>query len=91
MWPRDAYVGQRVVAVVTAHDQILDVKVTKGTIYTIGEIAVHFKFHVYFGITELSGFRIHHSLFRPVDESRLDVFREILRHAKDKNLDRANA
>lgn len=82
MWPRDAYVGQHVVALQTVHwrDSVA-FGLEKGKVYTIR--AVHlvemFNNAVYLSLHDDTTIITRADLVRPVDESRLDVFRAALK------------
>lgn len=95
MWPRDAYVGQHVVAIRSLSDPETGERLERGKVYTIREIMVHdfvaTEGVVYFALREIVSNIVRYDAVRPVDESRLDVFREMLKNAHNKNLDRLDA
>lgn len=94
MWPRDAYVGQRVVCIDSdwgpyeATATKLGCKLpTENTVYTIREIVavltdvgIRLEEIVNPKVSEYGRYEpfFNAEQFKPVDESRLDVFRELL-------------
>lgn len=90
MWPRDAYVGQHVVAIESLSDHVAGERLERGKVYTIREITT-VKGVVYFALREIVSNIVRYDAVRPVDESRLDVFRGMLKNAHNKNLDRLDA
>lgn len=93
MWPLNAYVGQRVVGLENLTYNGL-IGLEKGKVYAIRDIKCHPN------RPDVPYFRLgaddvwtRWDLVRPVDETRLDVFRAMLKvkHAKDKVLDREDA
>lgn len=108
MWPRDAYVGQHVVCVDDDWGGYADQAVTMGCrlpekprVYTIRQIAECID-GVGFRLIEIVNPKVARygkeeptfcaSQFKPLDESRLDVFRRMLKDApKSKNVVREDA
>jgi hypothetical protein len=91
MWPRDAYVGQRVVALKTSQSVNSKEQLTKDVVYTILDITIHYGY-VYIGLVEIPGHTVHSDLLRPVDETKLDVFRSMLKNVPNgKNVEREHA
>lgn len=103
MWPRDAYVGQRVVCIADGWPQAYRVigliLPRKGTVYTVRHVEVY-DGCVGVHLSEIKNrprpsdgretlFDAH--AFKPVDESRLDVFRSMLKNAGNKNVVREDA
>jgi hypothetical protein len=98
-WPRDAYVGQRVVAILPTESKALttgEVSVKVGVVYTISGIILNatgddIGFHLkeiqmppvmVLGMgTVMRAFSYRH--FRPIDETKIDVFRKLLTPVKE--------
>lgn len=93
-WPRDAYVGQRIVAILPSDSNALttgEVSVKVGVVYTISgiitnitgdDIGFHLK-EIQMPSVKVLGmgsvpraFSYRH--FRPIDETKIDVFRKLL-------------
>lgn len=92
MWPRDAYVGQHVVAIIDAEDSVTGARLSKGTVYTVHDVAIYRESHVYIGLSELPDYYAHHSILKPVDPAQIDVFRRMLKNVpNDKVMDRSDA
>ena len=91
-WPLDAYVGQHVAAIKDCYWETHK-SLVKGKIYTIMKIEIpSFTNDVYFVLDDVPfELRTRYDLVRPLDESRLDVFRGILKNADNSDLVRNEA
>ena len=79
MWPRDAYVGQFVAPWSDWYFKGMKA-LEKGRVYTIASVTPYFNDVIYFTFSETgSELLIRYDLVKPLDESRLDVFRAILK------------
>lgn len=106
MWPRDAYVGQRVVCIdASPSDPTYTIDdldgLTVGIVYTVRRIGIdEYWGSLCFWLNEIdrgvepeferfgeTGYSVRR--FKPVDESRLDIFREMLNDCE--NLERQDA
>lgn len=88
MWPRDAFVGQHVAAL--ANLRFEGAVLERGKVYTIESIMPHpiHRAVLYFGLNGHGNIVTHFALVRPLDNSKLEVFRNVPHH---KNVSREPA